>query len=136
MLSIQRICRSEAPSINACISILVSCFLVAVIYLGAYEYKAETLATIAEAYGSLDKFLEGKLYLMGDSITVADLSCITSVTQLEIVRPIDEKFTNVRAWIGRLAQLPYYEELNGSVVATLKEWIATKLEENRRKSLH
>lgn len=110
--------------------------MVAVIYLGAYEYKAETLANITDAYGLLDMFLDGKPYLVGDSITVADLSCITSVTQLDIVQPIDEKFTNVRAWIERLGQLPYYDELNGSVVAKLKDWITTKLEENRQKSLH
>lgn len=106
---------------------------VSVIYEGAYEFKQATLAAIESAYETLDRFLEGQQYLVGNSITVSDFSCITSVTQLEVVQPIDRKFANLKAWINRIAELPYYNELNGTVVAELKEWIGAKMAENRTK---
>lgn len=106
---------------------------VAVIYEGAYEFEQTTLAAIESAYEILNKFLDGHEYLVSNSISVADFSCITSVTQLDIVHPIDQKYANVRAWIERIAQLPYYDELNGNVVRELKQWIVAKLAENRIK---
>lgn len=105
--------------------------LVAVAFRNVCEYPAISLNAITEAYILLDRFLEDAPYLVGDSITLADFTCITTVTQLEIILPIHEKFKNIRAWIKRLEQLPYFSELNSDPMVEIKEWFNDKLEENR-----
>jgi len=105
--------------------------MVSIIYYGAHELKDSTVQAIDAAYSLLETFLEGHQYLAGDSLTVADLACITSVTQIEVVRSIDEKYVNVLTWIKRLELLPYYDELNAAPLAELRHWIKAKLIENQ-----
>lgn len=105
--------------------------MVSIIYYGAYEIKESTAQAIDKAYGILETFLEGRQYVAGVSLTVADLACITSVTQIAVVRSINEKYVNVLSWIKRLERLPYYDELNAAPLAELSAWIKEKLIENR-----
>jgi len=60
------------------------------------------------SYEMLNSFLEGKQYMCGNDITIADFSLITSVTSLAYLVPIDSKLTNLLAWIERMEALPYY----------------------------
>ncbi|KAF2894317.1 hypothetical protein ILUMI_11855 [Ignelater luminosus] len=77
---------------------------------GAKTIPPERAAEVEEGYGFLEKFLEGHQWLAGDSVTLADLSIITSLTSIDVVVPVDEKkFPNVTAWIKRVEKLPYYD---------------------------
>jgi glutathione S-transferase len=63
-----------------------------------------------EAYQFLNSFLEGKQWVAGDFISVADYSLISSVSSIETLVPIDEeKCPNVVAWQKRLEARPEYE---------------------------
>uniref|UniRef100_A0A182PFT0 glutathione transferase n=1 Tax=Anopheles epiroticus TaxID=199890 RepID=A0A182PFT0_9DIPT len=57
-----------------------------------------------------DKRTGGAWYMVGDSMTIADFSCISSIATLIGVVPLDvTKFRKITAWIQRMEELPYYE---------------------------
>ncbi|EFA00271.1 glutathione S-transferase 1-like [Tribolium castaneum] len=58
---------------------------------------------ILEAYGFLDVFLNGKQWVAGDFISVADYSLVSSISSLNVLIPIDaQKYPNVVAWLKRI----------------------------------
>ena len=46
------------------------------------------ISVITESYKFLDKFLRDKNYLIGPSLTVADLCCVATVSTATIITPI------------------------------------------------
>lgn len=44
---------------------------------------------IEEALGYLEKFLNGNLWVAGDTITIADLCCLATATSINEIMPID-----------------------------------------------
>ncbi|KAH0820124.1 hypothetical protein GEV33_002665 [Tenebrio molitor] len=82
-----------------------------VIYGGERSVPLEKIQRVEEAYGFVEKFLQGQDWIAGDAVTIADFSIISSITTLDLVVPIDpERFPNVAAWIGRAERLPYYDQ--------------------------
>ncbi|CAD7083152.1 unnamed protein product [Hermetia illucens] len=82
----------------------------------------EKLDALDQGYEFMDKFLAASPYLVGDSLTVADLCCIASISTAQGVLPVDkEKYPNLATWMKRMEELPYYEEANGKNV---REFIA------------
>lgn len=70
----------------------------------------EKAEEVIEAYGFLEKFLQGNTWMAGEDVTLADISLITTVTSLNVLVPIDEeKFPNIAAWIKEAEDLPYYD---------------------------
>ncbi|KAI4470438.1 glutathione s transferase d10 isoform a-related [Holotrichia oblita] len=64
-----------------------------------------------EAYGFLETFLEGQEWVAGNTLTIADLHLIATVTTLNVVFPLNkEKYLNIVKWIEKCKALPYYEE--------------------------
>jgi glutathione S-transferase len=62
------------------------------------------------AYGIVDKHLAGRKFLLGDQLTIADLSLAGYVFYTEPTG-IDraQEFPNVEAWAGRIAALPRWK---------------------------
>jgi glutathione S-transferase len=62
------------------------------------------------AYGIVDKHLAGRKFLLGDQLTIADLSLAGYVFYTEPTG-IDraKEFPNVEAWAGRIAALPRWK---------------------------
>lgn len=55
--------------------------------------------------------MEGKEWVSGNTLTIADLHLIATVTTLNVVFPLDEeKYLNIDKWIKRCQALPYYVE--------------------------
>ncbi|KAI4470439.1 glutathione s transferase d10 isoform a-related [Holotrichia oblita] len=64
-----------------------------------------------EAYKFLETFLKGQEWVAGNSLTIADLHLITTVTTLNILFPFNnEKYPNIVKWVERCQALPYYIE--------------------------
>lgn len=98
------------------------------IYNGGYEVPQAVIDSFYEAYDILEKFLKDGPYLVGDSLTIADLCTIPTVTSIVYHAPIDpNKYPKITEWIARVSELPYYEELSGQYV----EQLATFLEEKK-----
>lgn len=67
------------------------------------------VAEVYEAFDFLEIFLANSKYLVGNTMTVADISCITTVSSL-LFAPINPiKYPKLNEWIKRMKQLPYYE---------------------------
>lgn len=64
-----------------------------------------------EAYDFLEKYLGTNKLIAGDDLTVADISCLSTLTSLAILVPIgSSKYPKTTAWIQRLQTLPWYSE--------------------------
>lgn len=64
-----------------------------------------------EAYGILEKLLEGHLWTVANELTLADFSIISIITTMDMVLPIDPKtFPNITGWIERVGNLTCYKE--------------------------
>jgi glutathione S-transferase len=69
-----------------------------------------SLARCADHFGLLDRLVEGRPYLLGDRLSLADIPIATSLYryfELDIERP---ELPNVTAWYRRLQQHPAYRE--------------------------
>uniref|UniRef100_A0A182S5D9 glutathione transferase n=1 Tax=Anopheles funestus TaxID=62324 RepID=A0A182S5D9_ANOFN len=79
--------------------------------LGKSEIPEENVQRAIEGLQRLESLLQSD-YVAGDHLTIADLSCISSVNTLHIMlKPAPADFPKTFAWIERLTKLPYYEEV-------------------------
>ncbi|KPU76197.1 uncharacterized protein Dana_GF11968 [Drosophila ananassae] len=84
-----------------------------VIYFGVGEVPADRVAYLQRAYDGLEHCLANGPFLTGDQLTIADLSCIASVSTAEAFAPIEaDKFPKLVEWVKRLQALPYYAKNN------------------------
>ncbi|XP_023297286.1 glutathione S-transferase 1 [Lucilia cuprina] len=104
-----------------------------VIYFGADNIAQEKVAYMQKAYDGLEKCLTSSKYLCGEDLTIADLCCIASVSTAMLFAPIEEeKFPNLKAWVDRLAELPYYKKNNQEGADILYKFVQEKMEENKK----
>uniref|UniRef100_A0A1L8D6F5 Glutathione S-Transferase-Epsilon6 n=1 Tax=Plutella xylostella TaxID=51655 RepID=A0A1L8D6F5_PLUXY len=95
---------------------------------GLTKPTEKMLSQIEEAYSMLDAFLSGSKWLAGDSMTVADICAVGSVTGLNhIVRLDTAKYPNVAAWLNTMKQQPFVKSKNEPGDTFLGQWIASKL---------
>lgn len=80
---------------------------------GAYDINPKAIEHTYQAYDWLELFLVKDLYLVGDNLTVADLSNVTLVSQIALLVPIDSlKYPKVTEWVRRIELQSYYFESN------------------------
>lgn len=48
------------------------------------EYNEESANKLNEALGWLDAFLDGRAFVAGDNLTIADISIVVTMTNLEV----------------------------------------------------
>ncbi|XP_055374591.1 glutathione S-transferase 1 [Condylostylus longicornis] len=97
------------------------------------EIPKERIDTVYEGFEFMEKFLENDLYLAGNSLTLADLQCVCTVTSCFGFAPIsEERFPKLFNWLKRMYELPYYERGNGienlAYVNFLKDTLRKKKE--------
>lgn len=77
----------------------------------AKEFNKESLDSLLESLDMLEAFLVDD-YVAGSNLTVADFAIVATVNTIISVVPYDAvKIPKVTAWIKRLEQLPYYDEV-------------------------
>lgn len=78
--------------------------------LGAKDIDEIQKSLLVEAYEFVEKFLENKSWIAGDSFTIADMSFITSISSWAKLVPVSNSdFPRIKAWINRVEKLPCYE---------------------------
>ncbi|XP_068892693.1 glutathione S-transferase 1-like [Tenebrio molitor] len=98
-----------------------------IIYEGEKTVPRDKADKVREAYSFLEKFLEGKNWVAGDAVSVADFSIISSITTMDVVVPVDTKTCpNIASWIKRMEKLPYYDE-NKKGLDQIRQIIEEKL---------
>nr|XP_017014975.2 glutathione S-transferase 1-like [Drosophila takahashii] len=82
-------------------------------FSGVTEVAQEKLDTVHRGLKLLESFLASSPYLVGDSLTLADLISGPTVSALRAAVDIETvEYPKVTAWLDRLNQTPYYEEIN------------------------
>ncbi|XP_065088159.1 glutathione S-transferase 1-like [Ochlerotatus camptorhynchus] len=106
-----------------------------VFYFGATEIPQARLEAIEKAYELLEGALKSD-FLVGDSMTLADISVTTSLASLNGVFPMCEgKFPKLCTFMKRMEQtMPCYKEYNADVLEETKVFLKQKLDENNKKS--
>ncbi|KAH8400917.1 hypothetical protein KR009_001800, partial [Drosophila setifemur] len=105
-----------------------------ILYYGSTDCSIDKIAYIQKCWEILEGFLKDQPYLCGGELTIADFCALATVTSVNDAAPIDEfKFPKLQAWLKRLAELPYYQEVNGEGADELKAIFKSKLAENRGK---
>ncbi|XP_031840001.1 glutathione S-transferase 1-like [Nomia melanderi] len=76
------------------------------------EAPEANVQAMRDAYDSLNRFLEGRKWLVGDSYTLADISCATTASCACVILNLED-YPNVNAWLKRCElELPGYKEHN------------------------
>lgn len=87
-------------------------------------------ARLTEAVGWLNAILEGREYAAADHFTIADLTLLVTVSQLEAFDFELRPFKHVKQWLDRCKEhmAPYdYEELNASKAVMLADMFRAKM---------
>ncbi|XP_055589483.1 uncharacterized protein LOC129741730 [Uranotaenia lowii] len=72
-------------------------------------------------------------FIVGNSMTLADLSCIASIASMHAIFPADAgHYPNLVRWMNRMSKLPYYKEINQDGAEELAALYHKRLEENIR----
>lgn len=99
-----------------------------------YDIQPESVQAANDAYEMMEAFLAEDTYMVGNSMTLADLAIVTSITQLVTLFAMldDTKYPKIRAWLNRMAELPYFYELNTQHVERFKVVLTGKMSENKK----
>ncbi|KAK5642239.1 hypothetical protein RI129_008406 [Pyrocoelia pectoralis] len=85
-----------------------------IILFGVKEIPKEKLYALKEGYQVLDKFLEGGQFLLGETPTIADFCCVSSISTSSIMLPVSsEMYPRLFKWYQKCKGLPYYDKANG-----------------------
>lgn len=93
----------------------------------ATELDPEGIKSIQESLDFLEVFLSKDNYVAGSNLTVADFSCVTTVTIILLIVPYEEsRYPKLLAWIDRLSKLPYYHDIVTKNLDEDKQFFAEK----------
>lgn len=105
---------------------------VKILWQKGYEFTDIEVEANHAAYALLESFLQNDTYLVGNTITLADLACAASLLSLELITPIDgDKYPKIREWLNRLAELPYFDDVNKKSLAMFAGLLKHMMETNR-----
>lgn len=77
-----------------------------------------------EAFKFLDGFLANSVYVASDSLTLADLSLVATVSTCEVIGYDLSPYKNVTRWYAKVKETaPGYEEANGKNVLIFKQMV-------------
>lgn len=98
------------------------------IFLGSEtKVRNELLEEAKEGLEIFDKLLEGKQWLVGDSYTIADICCVSTVSSMTVLLQLNE-YPNVQAWLKRCEKhLPGYGKYNEPGNKMLHEMFQQKI---------
>lgn len=105
------------------------------IYGGEGEYNERSLVICQNAYETLEHFLEKGSFVVGNELSVADVSIHTTLITLDLLLPVDSvRYPQIIAWLGRMKQLlPDYEE-NLKGAQALQQRILNCMAEHKAKA--
>ncbi|XP_058815241.1 glutathione S-transferase 1-like [Topomyia yanbarensis] len=97
------------------------------------EIPRDRLDYALKAVELLEALLMDK-YLAGSHMTLADISCMTSFSNMDCFLRLDrEKFPKVFAWFERMKEIPGYWEINQAAIDQFGDLIRMIFESNKKK---
>lgn len=83
---------------------------------------------IKQAYNFVNTFLERSKWLAGSQITLADFSCITTLSTMDYLLPINQKIhPNLYRYLKQWQHVSQYDELNLRGIHQLGKILQEKL---------
>lgn len=87
------------------------------------ELSVEQRSNIIECYEVLEKYLSKQQFLAADYITLADISCVTTLSSLHCIVPVGIHFKKLHNWWARLKQEKWYQMYNEPGLLMFKGFI-------------
>lgn len=81
----------------------------------------DNLKKLEDAFGFFEIFLEGQTYAAGDSLTVADISLVATVSTAEVAGFDLTKYPNVQRWYANAKATTPGIDLNEAGIAAFKQ---------------
>ncbi|KAL2714503.1 glutathione S-transferase 1-1 [Vespula squamosa] len=105
----------------------LSSYYYPVVFNGAESYDEEKYEKLKDSFDLLEKFLEDQDYIVGRSLTIADLALASSVSTAETFGFEVFRYKNVSKWMDRIkSSAPGYRKANGEGLEILKKFVADR----------
>lgn len=102
-----------------------------VIFMKSLEWADDRIQSVQTAWDILERFLENSAYVCGDEMTIADFCLVATATSMNEIVPLEaEKHLKIMEWIDRMAELPYYDEINGTPGKEFQAFVRATKEKN------
>nr|AIH07587.1 glutathione S-transferase epsilon 12 [Spodoptera litura] len=100
-----------------------------VLFCGEKSFRQENLDKIKKAYEFLENFLTSSSpWLAGDKVTLADICCVSTVSSMDVVLPIDaDSYPNLASWKDLCSQQQFYVAGNIPGLEQFQELVKFKL---------
>ncbi|NP_001108460.1 glutathione S-transferase epsilon 4 [Bombyx mori] len=83
-----------------------------VLYNNEKSFKQENLEKMEAAYEFVEKFLTSD-WLAGDQVTLADICCVSTISSMNVIVPIDKKkYPKIISWLQRCSEQEFYKKAN------------------------
>lgn len=82
-----------------------------IVFRGKSVISNTLVKSISKTYSILDRELLNYDWLTGNSPSIADLCCISSLSTLDLIVPVEEN-SNLFFYMQQFKELPYYQEGN------------------------
>ncbi|XP_055295226.1 glutathione S-transferase 1-like [Sitodiplosis mosellana] len=104
------------------------------IYQGGKEIPQDKIDPIYAAFDILEAFLSSDPFLVGQNLTIADISVAVTILPLEIYAPLKaDKHPKILAWLNRVRQtIPFFDEMNVSLTKEYRDMLMGILEKNKQ----
>lgn len=101
---------------------------------GGKELTQNFVDPIYAAYEILEAFLAKDPFLVGNKLTIADISVMNTVLSIEIYAPLkSDKYPKILAWLKRSREaIPFFDELKLSDIEEYRTLITKTMEKNRQ----
>lgn len=85
------------------------------------------------AFEILEAFLATDPFLVGEHLTIADISIAISMSVLEVAAPLQaDKHSKIIAWLDRVKQtIPFFDDINGKEVEGYRQLMRAILARNK-----
>ncbi|KAL4713013.1 hypothetical protein ACJJTC_014647 [Scirpophaga incertulas] len=104
-----------------------------VIYGTDKDFKPENMDKIKATYSTTEKLLTKK-WLAGDDATLADICCVSTISSMNEICPIDNKeYPRVAQWLKNCSKQQFYTRGNIPYISLFLERVMRRLAENRSK---
>lgn len=98
-------------------------------YKGRKGLSQDQIEGIEEGLQNLENFLDGRKWVAGEDVTIADFNLVANISSLDtIMYPVDgNKYPNIRTWLKNAEQLPFYD-VNRSGLESFRKMFGPFLE--------
>ncbi|CAH0596447.1 unnamed protein product [Chrysodeixis includens] len=98
------------------------------IFRGAKGFSPEIISKITAGYVFAERFLSRSPWLAGDQLTLADICCVSTISSMDIVVPIEEAtYPNLYKWFKRCSEFDFYKKKNVPGLEIMRGYVKAKL---------